>query len=205
MEKSNINVARCSKSKVTTFAVVLFSLLVCLFPYPLLGAPGVYEQVEIILSESTSPSLVPEKIAALAKNMPSEAPQIVLYALERYEKSLPAADFTPVAESIIRALASEAPETLPLVLEEVLSRYPELALPLASVAVSVQPSMVEQIADAVMTACPELDVRELSSALSAATGNPDGSFDYLFSGFSQSGVEIPQPSGGGGGSPIYQR
>lgn len=158
--------------------------------------------VDAILAKSSSPEAVTQEITRISKENPSSAPLLVLTTLGKFRMSASNSGFVDMAKALVLAVGEAYPEVLPSVLRAVLAKYPELAIPLTSAAVAVQPSMVEALVDVAIDECPDLDISALSLALTEATGSPLGSYDYLFSGFAQSGVYIPQV--GGGGSPIYR-
>lgn len=158
--------------------------------------------VDALLAKSSSPSAIAVEIARLSTADPTSAPALTLLTLDRFKRYMTNAEFVAAAQLIVQALATSVPETLSLVLEEVLGKYPDLALPLAEASAAANPSLVEAIAEAVTKACPDIDTRSLSKALASAVGSEPGAYDYLFSGFEQSGTIVPQMSGGG--SPIYR-
>jgi len=143
------------------------------------------------------------QLVALSISDPAAVPSAVVKVLDSYKTSVSDSEFTAVASLIIKSIAEENPDALLSVMREVLKKYPDLAIPLVKSSLGARPSMVESVAEVVMTTCPDLNTSDLSLAIAEATGKPAGSFGYLFSGFEQSGVYIPQL--GGGGSPIYQR
>lgn len=158
--------------------------------------------IDALLAKSSSPSAIAAEIVSLSVADPAVAPALTLLTLDRFKRYMTDAEFVAAAQLIIQALASSTPSTLPLVLEKVLGKYPDLALPLAAAAVAANPALVEAVAEAVTKACPELDTRSLSKVLASSTGSEMGAYDYLFSGFEQSGTIIPRTTGGG--SPIYR-
>lgn len=156
-----------------------------------------------LLTSTSTPEQTVSRLVALSISDPSSAPESVVGVLDSYRERVSEADFVALASLIIKSLATENPDVLLSVMSEVLKKYPDLALPLVKSSLNARPSMVESVAEVVMSACPDMDTNDLSVAIAEATGKPPGSFGYLFSGFEQSGVYIPQL--GGGGSPIYQR
>lgn len=161
------------------------------------------DSLDPILSRSTSPDQVIAEVVRLSTIDPSTTPALAVEVLSKFKTYMDKDDFVSAAKLLIQSIGSASPEILLLVLETVLQKYPDLALPLASASASAQPSMAEEIAEVVTRTCPDVEIRRLSSTLSESTGSPMGTFDYLFAGFGQSGVYVPPL--GGGGSPIYQK
>lgn len=136
---------------------------------------------------------------------PSAAPDLVMETAELLRRSLSPEDFKTALSGMLSSLSREIPSVLPQVLARIAKKYPDLAVDLACACVSANRGLAEEIIAAVLEAVPSIDQKELASAMASSAGIPQGSFDYIFAGFSPSAVPFPGfgLGGGSGGGPIY--